>query len=192
MTSMRIRAGALLSCLVLALASGACSKSGGGDAPSAADPVAAKAAEEAAAKAAEEAAAREAEEAKKRPRVYAGSYSLAPATMYISDAPAYARVKQAPDEPEKHVGAGELTVTVEPDGKVTGTIGAGPAAPAAIDGVLLGEEIRGNVRREDPDDEGLTGTFVGKLDGDKVEGTLSLADVNAKIVRAGKATLEKK
>ena len=69
---------------------------------------------------------------------------------------------------------------------------SGPAAPAVIDGALMGSEIRGNVRRKTLTDDGLTGTLVAKLSGDTVEGTLSLAEANAAIVRDGKLSLKKK
>ena len=75
---------------------------------------------------------------------------------------------------------------------VTGTIDSGPAAPGVVDGRVIDGELRGNVRRKDPADSGLTGTLVATQTGGAVEGTLSLAESNAAIVREGKLSLKKK
>ncbi|HVH41903.1 MAG TPA: hypothetical protein VM925_06150 [Labilithrix sp.] len=123
---------------------------------------------------------------------YGGTYSVAPGKYYISEAKDFASVKQVKDDPSKHVGEGALSLVVDADGKVTGSIDSGPAGPAMIDGRLIDGEIRGNVRRKDPKDDGLTGTFAAKLTGDTAAGTLSLAESNAAIVREGKLSLKKK
>ncbi|MDF2696193.1 MAG: hypothetical protein K0S65_4576 [Labilithrix sp.] len=80
--------------------------------------------------------------------------------MYIPQAKDWASVKQAKDDPTKHVGEGALSLAVDGDGKVTGTIDSGPAGPGVIDGSVIDGELRGVVRRKDPKDEGLTGTFL--------------------------------
>lgn len=123
---------------------------------------------------------------------YGGTYSVAPASFYIPAAKDYASVKQVKDDPSKHVGDGALTVGIAADGRVSGTIDAGPAGPAVIDGMKVGDEIRGTVRRKDPSDDGLTGTLSGKVSGDAIEGTLALAEAHAAIVREGKFTLKKR
>jgi hypothetical protein len=123
---------------------------------------------------------------------YSGTYSVAPASIYISDAKDFAHVKQAKDDPSKHVGEGAISLVVGADGHVTGTIDSGPASPALIDGSLVDGEIRGNVRRKTPSDDGLTGTLQSKVSGDSVDGKLSLAEANAAIVREGKLSLKRK
>lgn len=123
---------------------------------------------------------------------YEGTYTLAPATMYIPETKDYARVKQAPDDPQKHVGEGTLALEVDADGVLTGTIDSGPAAPAIVEGRLIDGELRGNVRRKDPADHGLTGTLIAKPTGGAVEGELALAESSAAIVRDGKLSLKKK
>lgn len=125
------------------------------------------------------------------PSAFAGTYSVAPGTMYIPETKDYANVKQAKDDPSQLVGEGTLSLTVE-DGRVSGTIETGPAGPAVIDGKLVGDDLRGNVRRKDPSDEGLTGTLSGTVTGDTVSGQLSLATANAGLVRDGKFTAKKK
>lgn len=122
---------------------------------------------------------------------FAGTYSVAPRAMYIPESKDWSSVKQAKDDPSKHVGEGTLSVTVEA-GRVTGTVDTGPASPALLDGTVIEDELRGTVRRKDPKDDGLTGTFIGKLAGDSVTGTLSLAEANAAVVREGKVSLKKK
>jgi hypothetical protein len=119
---------------------------------------------------------------------YEGTYTLAPASYYVPEHKDYAGVKQAKDDPAKHVGNGALTLTIE-GGRVSGSIDSGPVSPAIIDGALVDGEIRATVRRKTPDD-GLTGTLTAReKDG---TGALSLAESNAAIVREGKLTLKKK
>lgn len=123
---------------------------------------------------------------------YGGTYTLAPAKYYISDSKDFASVKQAKDDPAKFVGEGALSLSVAADGKVTGTVDSGPLAPALVDGSLIGEELRGNIRRKDPADGGLTGVFMATASGDAATGSLSLAESSASIVRDGKLTLKRK
>lgn len=122
----------------------------------------------------------------------AGKYSLSPGTMYIPETKDWSRVKQATDEPSKLVGEGTLTLTIDAEGRVSGTIDSGPAAPAVLDGSLVGDEVRANVRRQTPSDQGLTGTLEGSRSGTRAKGTLSLAESNAAIVRHGTFEVEKK
>ncbi len=123
---------------------------------------------------------------------YTGTYSVSPASYYIPSSKDYGSVKQAKDDPAKHVGEGTLTLNVDGDGKVTGTVDSGPAGPGVIEGSLIDGELRGFIRRKDPADQGLTGTFTAKTSGDAAEGLLSLAEANAAIVREGKFSLKKK
>jgi hypothetical protein len=123
---------------------------------------------------------------------YAGTYTVAPATLHIPESKDYAHVKQAKDEPSKMVGNGTLSLSVAADGRVTGEIDSGPAAPALVDGSLVGGEIRGVVLRKAPSDDGLTGTIVAKIGDASVDGKLSLAEANAAIVREGTVSLKKK
>jgi hypothetical protein len=123
---------------------------------------------------------------------WAGTYSLAAGTLSIpTENKDYKGVKQAKDDPSKMMGDGKLELTVDANGKVLGTI-EGPAGPAVIDGNVVGDELRGQVRRKDPKDDGLTGTLSAKMAGDSADGTLSLAVANAEIVREGKVVLKKK
>lgn len=123
---------------------------------------------------------------------WGGTYTLAAGTLSIpTDNKDYNGVKQVKDDPSKMMGDGKIELAVAPDGKVTGTIEGG-AGPAVIDGSVVDTEIRGNVRRKDPKDDGLTGTLTAKIGGDTAEGKLSLAEANAAIVREAKVLLKKK
>jgi hypothetical protein len=198
-TGFVVRGAPLVFALVLALALTGCPKSGKGDkpAPSASSSVAttrvdlgARPGAEAGTPTAGGASAKPA--ATGQASSYGGTYSVASGKMYISETKEFAGVKQAKDDPAKHVGDGNLSLSVDVDGRVTGTIDSGPASPAVIDGRVSGTDLRANVRRKDPADDGLTGTLDGKVSGDTVEGKLSLAESTAAIVREGKLALKKK
>jgi hypothetical protein len=181
------------SVLVLATLLGGCPKSGKGNKPA----PSASAAAPASASVATPASEAGAPTGSSRPGTatasasYQGTYSLSPASIYIGTGKDYASVKQAKDDPSKQVGSGAITLTIAPDGRVSGTVDSGPAAPAVIDGNLMGDEVRGNVRRKAPSDDGLTGTLSGKVSAGGVEGKLALAEANAAIVREGQLSLKK-
>lgn len=123
---------------------------------------------------------------------WSGAYTLAAAELSIpSDNKDYKGVKQAKDDPSKLMGDGKIDLTIDAEGKVAGTV-EGAAGPAVIDGSVVGDEIRGNVRRKDPKDNGLTGTLFAKIAGGAAEGKLALSEGNAAIVREAKVELKKK
>lgn len=177
--------------LVVGLVSLGCSKTDANQTASTASATASAASTTSVAAASASAAASAAGGSAAAARSFGGTYSLAPATLHIAEGKDYANVKQAKDDPSKLVGEGQLTLNIE-GAKVTGTIDTGPASPALIDGTMMDGEIRGNVRRKDPKDDGLTGTLLAKVAGDSADGRLSLAEANAAILREGKLTLKKK
>ncbi len=181
---------ALLICLALCPVMSACGKKdeSKGGAPSATPSAVASTVASAAPAASASASGAAAGE----PATYTGKYTTSAATMHIPEGKDYKGVKQAPDDGSKHVGEGSMTVSVDPSGRVSGEIEEGPASPALIDGVLSEGEIRANVRRKDPKDNGLTGTLQAKLAGANVEGVMKLAESNAAIVREAKVSLTKK
>lgn len=123
---------------------------------------------------------------------FKGTYTAKPAALYIPSQKDYGSVKQAKSDDTKLVGEGTLAIEVGGGGRVTGVIDSGPAAPAVIDATKDGDEIRGTVRRKNPEDMGLTGVILGKLEGGKLTGTLTLAEANAAILRDAAFTAEKK
>lgn len=122
---------------------------------------------------------------------FEGTYTAAPSSLFIPEGKEYASVKQAKDDPTKHVGEGKLALTSDAQGFVRGTIDSGPAAPALVEGTLSEGVLKGSVRRKDPSDDGLTGTLVGKVSGDALEGTMTLSNANASILRQAKFTAKK-
>jgi hypothetical protein len=126
------------------------------------------------------------------PSSYAGKYAAEPATLYIPQEKDWAHTKQAKDDPSKLVGEGTLSFTIDPAGRVEGTIDSGPASPAILHGSLDGETLSATIRRKDPTDEGLYGTATAKLKGKSVEGVLKLSDARAALLREAKFTAERK
>jgi hypothetical protein len=85
--------------------------------------------------------------------------------------------------PETAAGVGEGTITLTVDrttrrvrGKVDGVLG-----PAIVDGVALDGKIMATVARQDPADQGFTGTLSGEVADAGTSGTMNvaLADVSA-------------
>jgi len=116
---------------------------------------------------------------------FAGKYSVAVGKMYVPDQKDWSSVKFKNDE-TKMLGDGEMTLTVDGNGRVSGTTEAGPLGASVLDGTSDGTTLTGTIRRKDPSDDGLTGTLVGKISGDTLEATMKLAEFNAAVVRDGK------
>jgi hypothetical protein len=177
-----------------------CSKSGGGDAPDAGKATSAVSASAstspASAGGSASATAGSAGSAAGTPSAgagaYDGKYSTAPSTYYIPTDKDWKSVKPAPDDTSKFVGEGTMSLAIDGAGRIQGTIDSGPASPAVIEGTLVDSDVRAQVRRKDPSDEGLSGVLSGKLSGAAVEGTLKLSLANASVLREGKLSLKKK
>jgi hypothetical protein len=130
--------------------------------------------------------------AKPVPTTWTVKYSLAPATMYVPSSKDWKSVKFKNDT-EKYVGDGTLSLTAQPDGRVTGESSGPPLGDALFAGELAdGGALSATVRRKDPADQGLTGTLTGKVSGDTLEGEMKLAESNAAVVREGKLSGVKK
>jgi hypothetical protein len=116
-----------------------------------------------------------------------------PGTLYIpSENKEYAGVKQAKDDGTKMVGDGTLTLDVDATGRVTGTFESGPAQGSLLDGTVADGSVAGTVRVKSAGEDGLHGSLVGKMTGDAIEGTMTLADHNASVLRDVKFTAKKK
>lgn len=126
------------------------------------------------------------------PVSYAGKYTAEPATYFIPSEKDWKGTKQAKDDPEKLVGEGTLSISVDASGAVSGTIDSGPASPAVISGRLDGDSFAATVHRKDPSDEGLYGTATGTRKGKAVEGVLKLSDGRAALLREAKFSAEQK
>jgi hypothetical protein len=122
---------------------------------------------------------------------YAGKYSVAVGAMYVPEGKDWAAVKFKNDD-SKLLGDGEIKIAVDANGRVSGGTEGGPLGASVLDGTSDGTSLTATVRRKDPADEGLTGTLEAKVAGDKVEGTMKLAESNAAVVRVGKLEATKK
>ena len=116
---------------------------------------------------------------------YAGKYTVSAGKMYVPDQKDWSSVKFKNDE-TKMLGDGELTLSVDGTGRVSGSTEAGPLGASVLDGTSDGTTLTATVRRKDPSDEGLTGTLVAKIAGDALDGTMKLAESNAAVVREAK------
>ena len=70
--------------------------------------------------------------------------------------------------------------------------GKNEVSAALVAGLLEGDSLTASFRRKDPADNGFYGTILGKVAGDKVEGSVAASRGNAGLVRTGKLTLSKK
>jgi hypothetical protein len=122
-------------------------------------------------------------------KAFSGKYTVAAGKMYVPDQKDWSSVKFKNDE-TKMLGDGEITLSVDPSGRVSGGTEAGPLGASVIDGTSDGTTLNATVRRKDPSDEGLTGTLMAKIAGDAIQGTMNLAEANAAVVRT--ATLDAK
>jgi hypothetical protein len=113
---------------------------------------------------------------------FSGTYKTKPGTLYIPTEGEFAKVKQAPDDGSR-VGEGTFSLDVDESGKALGSVDTGPLAPATISGTVSGGTITGTIRRKDPTDEGLTGSFSATTAGGKLDGKMELANANASILR---------
>ncbi len=118
-------------------------------------------------------------------------YTIAVANVYVPSDKDWKNVKLKNDDAQ-YLGDGTLTLSVDPTGRVTGSSDGAPLGAAVIDGHVESGKLTGTVRRKDPSDNGLTGTIVATVTGDKLEGTMKLADANTAVVREGKLTASKK
>lgn len=122
---------------------------------------------------------------------FAGKYTVSAGSMYVPEHKDWSSVKFKNDE-TKMLGDGELTVTVDATGRVSGGTEAGPLGASVLDGTSDGTTLTATVRRKDPADEGLTGTLQAKVAGDTLEGTMNLAESNAAVVRFARFQVKKK
>jgi hypothetical protein len=125
---------------------------------------------------------------------WAGSYKSAPGTFYYpTDAPngkEWKDFKWQGDDAGVGLGDGTLSVTVDAEGKVTGG-GEGALGAFTLNGTLENGQLSAKVDRKDPSDRGLTGTALGKMNGDKLEGAMRLSLPEANVLRTAAFSLSK-
>ena len=122
---------------------------------------------------------------------YAGKYTVTAGKMYVPEQKDWSSVKWKNDE-TKMLGDGDLTLSVDGQGRVSGSTEAGPLGASVLEGISDGTTLTCTVRRKDPSDEGLTGTLVATIAGDALDGTMKLAESNAAVVREAKVDAKAK
>ena len=122
---------------------------------------------------------------------FSGKYTVTVGSLYIPEGKDWSSVKFKNDD-RQFLGEGEMRLSVDPSGRVSGSTESGPLGASVLEGASDGKTLSATIRRKDPADEGLTGTLFAKVDGDKLEGSMNLAEANASVVRLGTFTATKK
>jgi hypothetical protein len=117
--------------------------------------------------------------------VFSGGYKSAPSTLYV---PPEWKVRWRPEETDSGTGEGQLTLVLEPGGRVHGTV-EGPLGPAVVEGYAKEGTVTAKVSRKDPADHGFSGTLAATLSTGKVEGTMSLSLAAGGALRSATFTL---
>jgi hypothetical protein len=100
-----------------------------------------------------------------------GTYKSAASTLAAP--PDSKRTHWSDSQSTAGIGDGALALTVVgATGQVTGTVD-GPLGPATVDGVITDGKLAATLRRKDPTDQGFTGTVLGSIAGDHLEGTMN-------------------
>jgi hypothetical protein len=120
-----------------------------------------------------------------------GKYTVSAGTMYVPEHKDWSSVKFKNDD-SKLLGEGEMALTVDPTGRVSGSTESGPLGASMIEGTSDGSALAATIRRKEALDEGLTGTLVATISGDSLTGTMKLSEWNAAVVRVAKLEAKKK
>jgi hypothetical protein len=122
-----------------------------------------------------------------------GTYKSAASTLTVP--PDGKKTHWSDSQTTAGIGDGALALTVEgASGHVSGTVD-GPLGPGTVDGVVTDGKLAATLRRKDPTDQGFTGTMLGTIANDHLEGTMnvtlglagSLRTVTFTLTRAGAA-----
>ncbi|MFO0678240.1 MAG: hypothetical protein U0169_17015 [Polyangiaceae bacterium] len=125
---------------------------------------------------------------------WSGKYTSAKAELYVpagSDVPNakdWSSVKWRGEDDPKSLGEGTLALTVDDHGRVAGTV-AGPLGEGLVDGVLDAKGLRANVRPKG--DAPFSGTILGEVKGDSIEGTMKSSTATGHVLRVSKFSLAK-
>lgn len=122
---------------------------------------------------------------------YQGAYTLKHATVHVPDGKEWDGVKWRGDDAGVAIGDGAISLTIAADGRVHGSV-EGPAGQAAILGRAIDGALSATVTSAPTTEEDFDGTLVGKLVGDKINGTLRLSSWNASLIREATFSATKK
>jgi len=116
-----------------------------------------------------------------------GTYKSAASTLTVP--PDYKKTHWSDTQTTAGIGDGPLALTVDgASGHVSGTVD-GPLGPATVDGVVTDGKLAATLRRKDPSDQGFTGTLLGSIAGDHLEGTMNVTLGLASALRTATFTL---
>ena len=114
---------------------------------------------------------------------YAGTYTAKPSDLYVPDADVYKGFKFRGEDAGVALGEGNIVLTVEPSGGVTGTL-EGPLGASTLSGVADDGGVSFHVTPNDPKaDLALSGTGTGEVSASEVKGSMHLSSWHANILR---------
>lgn len=117
---------------------------------------------------------------------FAGTYDAKASTLYLPDTPEMKKVKWRGDEATTGLGAGELSLTIDADGRVHGEC-KGALGTLGIEGRAEGDRVAATLRPKDTE-SGFTGTLEATKKSSVMTGQMNLTDYNAGVLRV--ATFE--
>ncbi|HXN30864.1 MAG TPA: hypothetical protein VN894_03340 [Polyangiaceae bacterium] len=116
-----------------------------------------------------------------------GTYKSSAGSLYIP--PDWKDVHWKVKDTGAGIGEGAIAIQVDPaSGRIVGTL-EGPLGPAKIDGLGSDGRLTAAIARKDPADEGFTGTIVGTISNDRVEGTMYVSPGEASAIRTATFTM---
>lgn len=114
---------------------------------------------------------------------YAGTYTAKPSELYVPDGDVYKGFKFRGEDAGVALGEGNIVLTVDPSGGVTGTL-EGPLGPATLSGVADDAGVTFHVAPSDPKaDLALSGTGNGTVSPSELKGSMQLSSWRANILR---------
>jgi len=106
-------------------------------------------------------------------RSWRGAYKSAGATLTVP--PEWKKVHWSDTQSTAGIGDGTIALTLDgPTGHLSGRVD-GPLGPATVDGMVADGNLAATLRRSDPTDQGFTGTLLGSIADDHVEGTMNVS-----------------
>jgi hypothetical protein len=107
------------------------------------------------------------------PQTWHGAYRSSEATLTVP--PDWKKVHWSDTQSTAGIGDGTLALVVDgATGHLSGTV-EGPLGPATVDGMLSDGHVAATLRRRDPSDQGFTGTLLGAITGDHLDGTMNVS-----------------
>jgi hypothetical protein len=123
------------------------------------------------------------------PVSWTGHYSATPGPFYVPDGGEWAGVHFRGEDASVGLGEGTLSATVDPGGRVTGTL-EGPLGPLLVTGLVAGKAFSAELTPKEPA-TGFTGAATGAIEGDKITGTMRLSLPTGNVIRMASFTLDR-